>query len=367
MGQQGFVAGEVFAGHRIERLLGSGGSGEVYLATDLGLGRRVALKVLTPTVSGDSDVRRRFEREAELLAQLEHPNIVTVYTRGTERGRLWLSMRYVHGVDLATELHAGAMPTERAVRIITEAAAALDHAHHAGVLHRDVKPANIMLTIPGDHARLVDFGIAKSIDDLTGPTHTGEVLASFHYVAPERFDPNAQVDRRADVYSLGCMLYQMLTGTPPYSGQDVLQLMNGHLNITIPQPSTTNPTLPAALDTIIAKALAKHPNDRYDTCTDLATAAATALTHHDTTNTPPTDTPKTGSISDLVDGIFNCLFGVGCLVVFNWIYNRAGHHADINSGIPLVVGFISIFSGLYNITVWIDKRQSSQRRDDRPQ
>jgi len=271
------VPGQVFAGYRIERLLGAGGMGEVFLARDRGLPRFVALKVLPRTLGENEDVRRRFQREADMVAKLSHPNIVTIYARGDEEGHPWISMAYVDGLDLAAILSAGALSLDRAVRIAVAAAAALDHAHETGMLHRDVKPANILLTRgPSERVLLTDFGIAKGLDDSLGLTRTNEVYASFHYSAPERLDFGAVVDRRADVYSLGCTFYHMLTGEVPYPGSSAAHLIHGHLNRPVPKPSERNPAVPEAFDAVIARALAKDPQDRYPDCRGLADAIVAA-------------------------------------------------------------------------------------------
>lgn len=273
------VPGQVFAGYRIERLLGAGGMGEVFLARDRGLPRFVALKVLARAVGENEDVRRRFQREADTVARLSHPNIVTIYTRGEEEGLLWISMAYVDGLDLAAALSAGALTIERTVRIAGAAADALDHAHDTGVLHRDVKPANILLTGgASERVLLTDFGIAKGLGDSVVLTRTNEVYASFQYTAPERLDFGAEVDRRADVYSLGCTVYHMLTGEIPYPGTSAAHLIHGHLYRPVPKPSERNPAVPPAFDAVVARALAKNPDDRFPDCGRLAEAVAAAAT-----------------------------------------------------------------------------------------
>ncbi|WP_162958586.1 serine/threonine-protein kinase [Nocardia yunnanensis] len=271
-------AGVIFAGYRIERLLGTGGTGEVYLAHDRDLPRFVALKLLNSVAGDDGESRQRFLREANIIARLTHPNIVTIYARGEEQGRQWLAMAYVDGSDLAAELTAGPLDPPRAAAITADVARALDYAHEAGVLHRDVKPANILLTAqPREWALLTDFGIAESNHETRGITAKGDVLASFQYTAPERFHGEARVDRRADVYSLGCTLFQMLTGVPPFADGDLPQLIYRHVNAPVPAVRDLDPALPAAVDQVLARAMAKHPGDRFATCTEFADAVAAAL------------------------------------------------------------------------------------------
>ncbi|WP_280423002.1 serine/threonine-protein kinase [Nocardia carnea] len=271
--------GAVFAGYRIERLLGTGGMGQVYLARDRDLPRSVALKLLHPVAGNDQEIRARFLREADTVARLAHPNIVAVYARGEEQNRLWMAMQYIEGTDAADVLRDGPVRPDHAVRIIEETARALDHAHTAGILHRDVKPANILLAW-GEHQRvyLSDFGIAKALDRSDGLTRTGELYASFHYAAPEYFEMRPDIDRRADVYSLGCTLFYLLTGRLPYPATTTGALINAHLNAPVPRPSATDPRLPRGFDGVIAKAMAKNPYERFADCGELALAARRALT-----------------------------------------------------------------------------------------
>ncbi|MGX1805106.1 protein kinase domain-containing protein [Nocardia sp. NPDC055321] len=270
--------GQVFAGYRIERLIGAGGMGEVYLAHDRDLPRMIALKVLGPSVSDDADVRSRFLREADTVARLSHPNIVAVFARGEEGGQLWMAMQYVDGTDLAAVLAAGPVPPERAVRIVTEVAKALDRAHATGVLHRDVKPANILLSGgASEEVFLADFGIAKVLDHVGEATRTGQLYASLRYAAPEQFETRTAVSARTDVYALGGTLYHLLTGAAPYAGDSPGQLLHGHLNLSVPQPSARRPELPAGFDTVVTAALAKEPEERFATCGELAAAARQAL------------------------------------------------------------------------------------------
>ncbi|MBF6348079.1 serine/threonine protein kinase [Nocardia flavorosea] len=252
--------------------------GQVYLARDRDLPRPVALKLLNPVAGAEQEVRARFLREADTVARLAHPNIVAVYARGEEQHRLWMAMQYIEGTDVAAVLRDGPVRPDHAVRITEETARALDHAHTAGILHRDVKPANILLAW-GEHQRvyLSDFGIAKALDRSDGLTRTGELYASFHYAAPEYFEMRPDIDRRADVYSLGCTLYYLLTGRLPYPAATTGALINAHLNAPVPRPSEADPRVPRGFDGVIAKAMAKNPAERFPTCGELALAARRAL------------------------------------------------------------------------------------------
>lgn len=271
--------GTVFAGYVIERLLGAGGMGSVYLAEHPRLRRRVALKVLGDGISTDAKARNAFEREATLAARLEHPNIVPVYDRsGPTDPVLWLSMKYVDGGDAIGLLQAdpAGIAPDRALRLIHGAAAGLDFAHAHGVLHRDVKPANLL--IERDHAGqetalLTDFGIARSLDDTVT---LSAMAATFAYAAPERFAGHT-VDHRADIYSLGCTLFQLLTGRTPFPRGDQAAVIAAHLGAAPPRPTELRPELPRAIDAVIATAMAKRPEDRFARCADLAAAAIRAF------------------------------------------------------------------------------------------
>jgi serine/threonine protein kinase len=249
------------------------------------LPKLVALKLLTPAMTDDDDVRVRFLREADHVARLDHPNIVAVYDRGDQDGQLWIAMQYVDGSDAAAVVREGPLPAARAVRIITETAKALDFAHAADVLHRDVKPANILLTRPiaGEPERvlLADFGIAKALDDRAGLTATGMFAGSLQYAAPEQFNPSVTLDARADEYALGCTLYHLLTGSVPYPGRSPEQWMYGHLHLPVPLPSQTPAAqqagIPAGMDAVAQRAMAKNRDDRYPSCAALAGAAQRAL------------------------------------------------------------------------------------------
>ncbi|WP_460718319.1 serine/threonine-protein kinase [Nocardia heshunensis] len=276
--------GADFAGFGIERVLGAGGMGVVYLARHPRLDRHVALKVfggagVGPAMSLDSPGRARFDREAALAARLEHPDIVPIYDRSAPGDEIpWLCMRYISGGDIAALLSSagGRLHAPDAVRLITDAGHALDYAHRHGVLHRDVKPANILVDVSdrdGGRAVLTDFGIARAFDDTLTLTGTTATVA---YAAPERFG-EAPADHRADIYSLGCTFYEILTGSRPFPRSDHAAVISAHLTAPPPRPTDLVPDLPPALDEVIATALAKLPGDRYPDCSALAEAAHLAL------------------------------------------------------------------------------------------
>jgi serine/threonine protein kinase/ABC-type Fe3+-hydroxamate transport system substrate-binding protein len=269
--------GSVVAGYTVEAVLGAGGMGTVYRARNPTLPRSDALKVLSAELSQDAHFRARFEREAELAASLDHPNIVTVYSRGETDGQLWIAMQYVAGSDADKELEHGRMTPLRAVHIIGEVAKALDYAHRRHLLHRDVKPANFLLAPNDERVFLADFGIARALDEVSHLTATGMVMASVAYAAPESL-AGEDVDHRADIYSLGCSLFRMLTGRSPFSRSGgMAAVAAAHLTEPPPRATTLNPALPAVIDTVIARAMAKDPGDRYQSAGELAAAAARTL------------------------------------------------------------------------------------------
>ncbi|MFC8046622.1 serine/threonine-protein kinase [Nocardia sp. NPDC057353] len=272
--------GTVFAGHRIERRLGAGGMGTVYLARHPRLPRSVALKVLDPVAGADREFRARFRREAELAVQLDHPNIVEIYDRGAEDDLLWMSMRYVAGPDVAELIRAagGRLDPRRAVQILTQAAAGLDSAHRRGLLHRDVKPANLLVADDdgADHVFVTDFGIARSRTDDSGLTEAGALIATLGYVAPEQIR-GEPLDHRADIYALGATLYQMLTGALPFARSTPAAVLGAHLMEPPPRPSAVVPGLPVGLDAVLATAMAKDREQRFPDCRSLAAAAGAAL------------------------------------------------------------------------------------------
>ncbi len=271
--------GTELAGHRIERIIGRGGASVVYLAEHVRLGRLVALKLLAPHLADDAAFRERFIRESRIAAGLDHPSVVTVYDAGEADGILYLSMRYVAGTDLGRLLDAeGAMDPWRTVLLLRQVAGALDAAHEEGLVHRDVKPGNILLeasdTFP-ERAFLSDFGVTKRITSRTALTRTGQFVGTVDYVAPEQIagDP---IDGRADVYSLGCVLYHCLSGRVPFPRDTDVATIYGHLQDPPPPLPEGIGTWPG-LDTVVARALAKHPDDRYATCTGLVEAARNTI------------------------------------------------------------------------------------------
>ncbi|WP_308205427.1 serine/threonine-protein kinase PknH/PknJ [Mycobacterium montefiorense] len=290
--------GSLVCGYRIQAVLGSGGMGTVYLAADPALPRQVALKVLSAELSRDRDFRARFIREADTAAALDHPQIVSVYTRGqTDDGQLWIAMQFVDGTDAEDALCDGTMTPHRAVHIITHVARALDFAHANHVIHRDVKPGNFMLSGavgPNERVLLGDFGIARALDDV-GLTATGAVLATVGYAAPEVLS-NGRIDGRVDIYSLGCTLYRLLTGNTPFAASNgAAAVMMAHLFQPPPRPSDMVPSLPRGLDHVIAVAMAKDPGARFASATALADAAVSAL--RDPTRYAPLPPIPSGDVS----------------------------------------------------------------------
>ena len=283
------TAGSLFAGYRIERVLGAGGMGVVYLARNPELPRSDALKVLSAELSRDADFRARFVREADVAAVLDHPNIVAVHRRGDWQGQLWIAMQFVDGTDADEALRAGAMTPARAVHLIGEVGKALDYAHQRQVVHRDVKPGNILLSGPvGDEERVLlgDFGLARALDDV-GLTATGSVMATLSFVAPEVLAGHP-FDGRADVYSLGCTLFRLLTGKTPFSAANgMAAVVAAHLHAPPPKVTDEVPWLSAHLDAVIATALAKDPAQRFASARALGVAAGDALADRTVPRTAP--------------------------------------------------------------------------------
>ncbi len=264
--------------YEIIKKLGQGGFATVYLAQDVTLGRKVAIKVLDAQLSEDDPTfLKRFEREAQTVAQLNHANIIDIYEFGQEKGRYFIVMPYLPGSDLGCLIRQqGALPVEQVIRITEQVASALDYAHGygQGLIHRDVKPPNVILDEQGN-AILMDFGIVKLADESTVLTQTGGMIGTPYYMAPEQW-ATGQMDARTDLYALGVMVYQMLTGQVPFSGQTPPRIMYAHLNETPSPPQTLNPTLPPAVEKVLLRILAKSPAQRYQTagqfCADLQAA-----------------------------------------------------------------------------------------------
>lgn len=289
-----FNNGEVFAGYVIQRLLGTGGMGEVYLAQHPRLPRQDALKILSVASTADEEFRARFVREAELAATLWHPHIVGVLDRGEFNGRLWISMEYVDGTDagrLIRERYPGGMPEQDVWEIVTAMADALDFGHERLLLHRDVKPENILVTASDGHRRrvlLTDFGIARRIDEVSNLTEAGVAVGTVSYMAPEQL-LGKPLDGRADQYALAATAFHLLTGAPPFQDSNRAVVISHHLGTPPPRLSERRPEL-AHLDAVLARALAKDPNDRYPTCLDFARALTQQAPYRDVASgeRPPT-------------------------------------------------------------------------------
>jgi serine/threonine-protein kinase len=273
--------GSTFAGCRIEGVLGRGGMGVVYLAEQPQLGRKVAIKVIAPALSSDPAYLERFRRESRLAAAIEHPNAIPIYEAGIAEGETpFLVMRYVDGLDLASLVRReGRLDPHRAARITGQVAGALDEAHARGLVHRDVKPGNVLVEARRDaeDAYLTDFGLTKEVDATSGVTATGRWVGTIDYSSPEQIQ-GRQVDARSDVYSLGCVLFTAITGGPPFVRQEDVAKLYAHLSVPPPTPSEIVSDLPRDLDRVIARALAKDPGERFPSAGDLGRAAAAALT-----------------------------------------------------------------------------------------
>ena len=287
--------GELFAGFTILRILGAGAMGTVYLAAHPRLPRQDALKVLSAELTADPQYRERFLREADLAASLSHPNILGIHDRGEYEEQFWISMDYVAGTDagrLVRDHHSGGMPLNDALAIITAVGSALDYAHQRGLLHRDVKPANILLDSQTRRIFLADFGIARRIDDISGLTETNMAVGTVSYAAPEQLK-GEPLDGRADQYALACTAFHLLTGAPPYVDSNPAVVITKHCMSPPPSLEQRRPEL-AGLDPVLARAMAKAPADRFASCREFATA----LQHHLSPqsvhfHTPPPEQPPT--------------------------------------------------------------------------
>jgi serine/threonine protein kinase len=294
--------GTVVAGYRIEAFVGRGGMGVVYLAVDEEpgtRGRRAAIKLLAPELAADERFNERFRQESQTAASIDHPNVIPIYEAGEEDGVLFIAMRYVEGDDLHAFLRRhGPLSVDLALGIIGQVAAALDVAHLRGLVHRDVKPGNVLLVPPNDpsdlpHVYLTDFGLTKQAKATGGLTQIGQFVGTIDYVAPEQVQ-GMDVDPRTDVYALGCVLYECLTGETPFRREEEVAALWAHISEPPPRVTARRPDLPPALDDVVAKALAKSPDDRYATCRELMTAARWAVSAQPLGPQVPITSPQPG-------------------------------------------------------------------------
>lgn len=263
----------------IEEVIGRGGMSDVYRAYDPKLGRDVALKVLSPALGRNPEFRDRFLRESRSAAQLNHPHVVPIFEAGNDGDTLFIAMQLVRGCDLKTHIERhGPLSLDVLLSVIRQASEALDHAHQRGLLHRDVKPANLMLEERegGLHVYLTDFGLTKSLGTDSRITHTGELVGSVHYVSPEHLE-GRELDTRSDVYSLGCVLYECITGRPPFERDTDMAVLWAHLNAEVPRASKASRSVSHVVDRVIGRSMAKDPADRFSSCEDLVTSLDAAL------------------------------------------------------------------------------------------
>jgi serine/threonine protein kinase len=296
----GIGPGSVVAGYRVESRIGHGGMAVVLRARDEALGRLVALKVLAPTLASDAGFRERFIRESRAAATVDHPHIIPVYAAGEAGEVLYIAMRYVPGGDLRGLLHReGPLPAGRAGSLLHRVASALDAGHAAGLVHRDVKPGNILIDASfgrDDHPYLADFGLAKASAATTGLTGSGHFLGTLDYCAPEQISGKGAVPQ-TDQYALGCVAYVMLTGSVPFPREEATAILWAHMSEAPPSLTALRPDLPPAVDQVVAKALAKAPEDRYATCGEFSSALRAAFGTQDLPGLPgtrprPNGTPR---------------------------------------------------------------------------
>jgi serine/threonine protein kinase len=274
------AVGDVIAGYRLEELVGRGGMGIVFRATHIALERQGAVKVIAPELALNDEFRQRFQRESKLAASIDHPHVIPIFDAGEDDGQLYVAMRYVDGTDLgAVVADEGSLAPARAVQVIGQVAAALDAAHERGLVHRDVKPPNVLLEsrADGQHAYLTDFGLVKAMGAASGlRTRTGQWLGTPDYAAPEQI-LGGEVDPRTDVYALGCLLYHTIAGRPPFEGEVDAAKIFAHMSQEPPMLSDARPGVPAALDEVVRTALAKEPAERQQSAGALAAEAQRAL------------------------------------------------------------------------------------------
>jgi serine/threonine protein kinase len=286
-------AGTEIGGYRILNLLGQGGMGVVYLADNVRTGQRVALKLLTPDLARSSGFRERFVREAQYASSMRHPNVIEVFDAGEQENVLYIAMQYVEGEDLkALLVREGRLDARRTVGILGQVASALDAAHSTGLMHRDIKPGNVMIGAgQPEHCYLTDFGLSKNPSaDSIALTAQGEFVGTIDYTAPELV-LGKDADSRLDVYSLGCLFYECLAGQPPFPKERDVEVLYAHIQDPPPQVSAVRPDLPAALDDVIVKAMAKKPEDRFPTCSAFIDAARTIVGEPAPVASPPPPPP----------------------------------------------------------------------------
>jgi len=315
------TTGTEFAGHRIDGIAGHGGMGVVYRATDLVLLRTVALKLIAPSLASDPVFRTRFEHECRMAAAIDHPNVVQVYHAGEERGLLYVTMRFVEGTDLRQMLEeCTRLKPERALALLVQVAAGLDEAHRHGLVHRDVKPGNVLVAERHgrEHAFLTDFGLTKGQLADAELTRPGFAIGTADYMAPEQAR-GADVDARADVYALACLLYRILTGAVPYERDSDLDKLFAHVHEPPPSLRESAPELPEALDDVLQKAFSKSPDDRYPSAGEFAQAALAAYDGATAADDePPADALRVVVAEDsllLRAGVIHVLQDAGFLVV----------------------------------------------------
>ena len=279
--------------YRLDTEIAAGGMGTVYAGTDLRLNRRVAVKVLNQQFAGDPRFVERFRREARSVAALSHPNIASIFDYGEEDGRHFIVMELIEGSDLAKVLRSSApLAPDVASRMATETCAALGHAHAAGVVHRDIKPGNVIIG-PDDRVKVTDFGIARAVGDTT-LTATGSMLGTAHYLSPEQA-MGSPVTPASDIYSTGIVLYEMLTGSVPFTGDSAVAVAMKHVSEEVPRPSSVNPNVPAALDAIVTKATAHDPNARFRSAEAMGDALRSGVVP-----TIPAQSPRTERMGETI-------------------------------------------------------------------
>ncbi len=361
--------GAVVAGYRIERLLGRGGMGHVYLTTQLSLDRRVALKLIAPDLADDGGFRERFVNESRLAASIDHPHVIPVYEADERDGVLFLAMRYVDGPNLKELVGThGRLEPARAVRIVAQVADALQAAHDRGLVHRDVKPANVLVAggEGREHAYLTDFGLTKRSASESGLTQTGQWVGTLDYVAPEQLRGEA-IDGRADVYALGCVLYEALTGRPPFPRDNDIAKLWAHISDPVPSPRALFPDIPQAIEDVVTRAMDKAPDHRFASAGELGEAAiagAEGRTTHGarrsvttvrTRVAPAAPTPSMASHTDAISrrgpggvasewvrrwlGPGGALLFVTAVIAFNFLVPEQAVPPDADAPVPEVVSY----------------------------